>query len=150
MRGNFTDLGGVLRVSCSHIAIRGRKRYLGDVSTFTSVVKVSEVVSKRQGPVLWYKTYEGWEWLGIMGICDDRLEGRASCETRSCGQVCDIGTVTMSGTTHGCNGIMRTGSSRRPNPRKPYFRVRSDDCFWEGRGTVPCWHNAECKRDART
>ena len=104
-------------MSRSHIAIRGRKRYLEDVSTFTSV-KVSVVVSKRQGPVLWYKTYEGWEWLGIMGICDDRLEGRASRETRSCGQVCDIGTVTTSGTTHGCNGIMRTGFA---NPRKALF-----------------------------
>ena len=35
--------------------------------------------------------YEGWKWLSIMGICDDNgLEGRASCEARSCEQVCDI------------------------------------------------------------
>ena len=49
------------------------------------VVEVRDVMSKRQGPVLGYKAYDGWDWLNIMGICDDNgLEGRAFREARSC------------------------------------------------------------------
>ena len=44
-RGN---LGGVSRVSRRHVAIWGRKTYLGDECTFINVAEASEVVLKRQ------------------------------------------------------------------------------------------------------
>ena len=44
------NLGGVLRVRLSRVAVRGRKTYLGDGCTSINVVEVIEVVSKRRAP----------------------------------------------------------------------------------------------------